>query len=219
MTLTTLKNRLHRAVDAVHLIYLGLLPALAAFAALTTRGNAGFLLIFLGGVAVVGVYLAVIASYWRSARSLGAALLMLLDGPVFAALAQGGSGNTASFIVSSFAIDAAAIWAAIMWLAWTTARPTKGQRIATIAFGLLALSMLLWTFWPFLGGSAGAGTPWKSLFWLTFGAIEAVIARYRLLEADTVTRDTEKSAQYILVFIIIWLVALFTGSVIYDLRG
>ncbi|HFE66729.1 MAG TPA: hypothetical protein ENJ93_05655 [Chloroflexi bacterium] len=208
------KARLHRTVDAVHLVYLGLLPALATFIALTTQGNAGFLLIFLGGIAVVGVYLAVISSYWGGTRSLGAALLALLDGPIFAMLAQAGRGDMASFIVGNFAIDATAIWAAIMWLAWTTSRPTRGQRIATLAFGLLALSMLLWTFRPFLWSGS-----WATLFWLTMGATEAFIARHRLLEADTVTRNGDTSAQYILVFIIIWVVALFAGSVIYEMRG
>ena len=48
-----------------HLVYLGILPALATFSLLFSYGHDAPLLLFLGGTVAVGVYLAVIMTYTR----------------------------------------------------------------------------------------------------------------------------------------------------------
>jgi hypothetical protein len=63
-------NRIHRAVENVRLVYLGLLPALATFSALLIYGNPVPLLLFLGSVVFVSAYLAVVANYTRPTNSL-----------------------------------------------------------------------------------------------------------------------------------------------------
>ena len=86
-------NRLHRTVENVHLVYLGLLPALATFSVLVVYGHPAPSLLFFGGIVAVSVYLAVVASYTRPAPSLGIALFILLDGPLWAALSYSPRGG------------------------------------------------------------------------------------------------------------------------------
>ena len=94
-------NRTHRAVENLHLVYLGLLPALATFSVLIVYGHPAPLLLFIGGVVAASVYLAVVIGYTRPVNSLGVALFTLFDGSLRAALSH--SARRAPF---SFAIDA-----------------------------------------------------------------------------------------------------------------
>ena len=100
----TWSERAHRIVGGMHLVYLGLLPALATFAILAEHGHRAIWLVFLGGIVAVSVYLAVAVSYTRSPGSLIAALLILLDGPVCALLAQSEGAQPFSFAIESFLI-------------------------------------------------------------------------------------------------------------------
>jgi hypothetical protein len=59
-----------RVVDWAHLVYLGVLPALATFSLLYAYGHAAPLLLFLGGTVAVGVYLAATYSYTPRPRTL-----------------------------------------------------------------------------------------------------------------------------------------------------
>ncbi|HID64751.1 MAG TPA: hypothetical protein EYP49_18695, partial [Anaerolineae bacterium] len=58
-----MKSRLVHTINRVHLIYLGLLPSLATFVLLRRYGNRWPFLIFIGGVALVSVYLTVVYHY------------------------------------------------------------------------------------------------------------------------------------------------------------
>ena len=58
---------------------------------------------------------------------------------------------------------------------------------------------------------------WISIGWLLLGIGEAVAARYFLLERDQVLRDVDFSMRYILVFLLLWLVAMIGGMVAYEL--
>ena len=106
-------DRIHWITERAHLVYLGLLPALATFAVLVVYGHPFMFLVFLGGIVAVSVYLAVVVSYTCSPSSLAVALFILLDGPVCAALAQLSGGNPYAFAIDSFLVDGVAIWAAI----------------------------------------------------------------------------------------------------------
>jgi hypothetical protein len=81
-------GRTRRAVENLHLVYLGLLPALATFSILVVYGRLAPLLLFVGGIVAVSVYLAVVIGYTRPANSLGVALFTLLDGPLWAVLSH-----------------------------------------------------------------------------------------------------------------------------------
>lgn len=82
-------QKIHQLIDKIHLGYLGILPAIATFAAFTIHRPPPFLML-LGGTVVVSVYLAVVFSYWQPSPSPAVGLLALLDGPIIAALAQFG---------------------------------------------------------------------------------------------------------------------------------
>jgi hypothetical protein len=210
-------NRIHRAVENVRLVYLGLLPALATFSLLVNYGHPAPTLLFFGGVVAVGVYLAVVASYTRPTSSLGVALLVLLDGPFWAALSFAAGGVLFSFAIDAFLIDGVAIWLAIAWLAVSTSRPTQGQRIATIGLALIAVGSVLFAFWPYLCENVLGD--WVRLLFLVMGIVEAFVARHYLLEVDEVVRDTMSSARYILVFLFVWIATMCAGNVLYEMGG
>jgi hypothetical protein len=209
-------DRLHRAVERLHLVYLGLLPALATFSVLVIYGHPAPSLLFIGGIVAVSVYLAVVISYTRPVRSLGLALLILLDGPLWAALSHASNRAPLSFAIDAFLVDGIAIWFAIVWLAVSTSRPTKEQRAATVGFALVALSTVLLTFWPYIREHVwGEG---MRPFWLAAGIVEAVIVRHYLLEVDEVVRGEMTSAAYILVLLFVWIVAMSAGNIIHERR-
>jgi hypothetical protein len=210
-------NRIRRAVENAHLVYLGLLPALATFSLLVVYGHPSPTLLFFGGVVAVSVYLAVVASYTRPTSSLGAALFVLLDGPFWAALSYAAGGALFSFAIDAFLIDGVASWLAIVWLAVSTSRPTRGQRIATIGFALVAVGSVLFAFWPYLCENV-FGDRVRLLF-LVVGIVEAFVARHYLLKVDRVVRDTISSAMYIVIFLFVWIAAMCAGNVLYELGG
>ena len=210
-------NRMHRAVENVHLVYLGLLPALATFSVLLAYGPPSLILLFFGGVVAISVYLAVVASYTRPTNSLGVALFVLLDGPFWAALSFAAGGVLFSFAIDAFLIDGVAIWLAIVWLAVSTSRPTRGQRIATIGFALIAVGSILFAFWPYLCENVFGD--WVRLLFLVTGIVEAFIARHYLLKADRVVRDTTSSAMYIVILLFVWIAAFSAGNVLYEMGG
>lgn len=202
-------------LDKAHLIYLGLLPAWATWVTLSAYGHRFPFLVFLGGIVIVSVYLAVVASYTQPATSTGVALLTLFDGPLWAASARFAGRPISSFAVDAFLIDGVAIWVAIAWLAVSTSRPTRGQRVATLFFAAAALMTASSLFWPYLRANLCGN--WPSLGWLLLGTGEAVAARHFLLEKDDVLRDTDFSMRYILVFLLLWLAAMIGGMVAYEL--
>ena len=53
--------------------------------------------------------------------------------------------------------------------------------------------------------------------WLMLGVGEAVAARHFLLERDRVLRDGDFAMWYIIVFLLLWLVAMIGGMVVYEL--
>jgi hypothetical protein len=209
-------------VEGIHLVYLGLLPALATFSVLVVYGHSAPFLLFIGGVVAVSVYLAVVASYTRPARSLGVALLILLDGPLWVVLSR--STGRAPFslemvtspAIEGFLVDGIAIWFVIVWLAVSTARPSRYQRVATIGFALVAVVSILFTFWPYIRENVWG--EWVRLAWLALGTMETVVARHYLLKADEVVRDTMPSAIYILIFLFVWFVAFCVGNIAHEMQ-
>jgi hypothetical protein len=207
-------DRIHRIVDGVHLVYLGLLPALATYAVLSAYGHPAMFLVFFGGIVAVSVYLAVVASYTPPSTSLPLAFLTLVDGPLCAALAQPAGGGPAAFAINGFLVDGLAIWLAIVWLAVTTSRPTKGQRAATLFLTLVAVAAVVSVLMPYLREVIVG--EWRAQLWLGVGIIEGVIARHTLLKADQVVRTEGVSARFIVVLLFLWIGALIAGNVLYE---
>ena len=203
-------------VDKVHLIYLALLPAWATGVTLSTYGYRFPFLIFLGGIVVGRVYLAVVVHYTRPATSLGVALLTLLDGPLWAAGAQLTGRPTVSFAVDAFLVDGIAIWIAIAWLAVTTSCPTREQRVATLILAAIAVGTVCSLFWPYLREILWG--QWLGIGWLLLGIGEAVVAHHYLLEKDdVVVRDERFALPYLVIFLLVWIAAMSIGMVTYEL--
>ncbi len=65
-----ISSRIHRIVDSIHLVYLGLLPALATFAVLSAYGHPAMVLLFIWIAALIaGNVLHEMSGQTRSNRS------------------------------------------------------------------------------------------------------------------------------------------------------
>src|SRR5918911_879292 len=148
---TSVYTRAVRFLDYAHIVYLGLLPALATFSLLYAYGHPAPLLLFIAGTAAVGVYLAITYSYTPRPRMLVLAVLLLLDGPAWAALSLLLKGaRPLAFAVEGFLVDGTATWVSILVLAARSPLPTRGERRASIGIMLAALAASYSLAWPYL---------------------------------------------------------------------
>lgn len=197
------KARLARGVGRAHLVYLGLLPSFATFALLHTYGHPAPLLLFLGGTVAVGVYLAVVVSYTPLPPSPALSLFLMLDGPAWVTLSLLAKRvELPAFAIEGFLVDGTAVWIATLALALRSPLPTRGQRIASVAFMLVALAATASLVWPYVRDVLWGG--WWSLVWLGLGVAEALAVTYKVLERDAVVRDGDASAIYIAVLVMVW---------------
>ncbi|MBV9923549.1 MAG: hypothetical protein JOZ96_00805 [Acidobacteria bacterium] len=207
---------LTRVLDYAHLIYLGLLPAAATFSLLYAYGHPAVFLLFLAGTAAVGVYLAATYVYTPRLRSPLLALLVLLDGPAWAALSLFlKDGRPLAFAVEGFLVDGTAVWISVLVLALRSDLPTRGQRRGSVVIMLVALAATWWLAWPYCREAARDAWGVVSLLLLALGAVQGALTRYRLYERQQATRGDEASAPYIVVFIFAWLAALVAGNVLH----
>lgn len=205
--LSDLRVRLASMIGKAYLIYLGLLPSLATFALLYAYGHRAPLLLFLGGTVAVSVYLAVIISYTRIPPSPLLTLFIMLDGPLWVTLSLLSKGVALPrFAIESFLVDGTAIWFSTLVLALRSYKPTRGQRVASVAFMLVALAATASLVWPYLRDVLWG--EWLSMLWLGLGMAEATIFNYRLLERDAVIRESDRSAVYIAVLVMVWVFSL-----------
>jgi hypothetical protein len=215
MQASAFEARLARTVGQAHLIYLGLLPSLATFALLYTYGHPAPLLLFLGGTVAVGVYLAVIISYTPLPSSTALSLFVMLDGPAWVLLSLLSKKVTLPvFAVEGFLVEGAAIWVSTLVLALRSYKPTRGQRVASVALMLVALAATASLVWPYVRDVLWG--EWLSLVWLGLGVVEALVVNYKLLERDAVVRDSDSSAVYIAVLVMVWVGSLL-GNVFHEL--
>lgn len=202
-----LRSRLAGTLGKAHLIYLGLLPSVATFTLLYTYGHPAPLLLFLGGTAAVGVYLAVIISYTSMPSSPWIRLFIILDGPAWVLLSLFSKQlRLPVFAIEGFLVDGTAIWLSTLILALRSDKPTRGQRIASVAFMIVALAATISLVWPYLREVLWG--QWLSLLWLGLGIVEAMIINYKLLERDEVVRHSDHASVYIAVMVMIWVCSL-----------
>lgn len=217
MRVLKFKSRLTSIIGHIHLVYLGLLPALATFSLLYTYGHPAPLLMFLGGTAAVGVYLAVTFNYTPLPTSFGWAMLVLLDGPMWTLLSlYSKRANPLGFAVEGLIVDGTAVWLSILILAFSSPRPTRGQRVASVGFMLLALVATGSLVWPYF--REVLWQQWASLGWLGGGILEAVIVRFKQLKRDEVTQHPDDSSAYIVFLVLAWICSMILGNVLHEFR-
>lgn len=201
-------------INWLHRLYLGLLPSLATFVLLRRYGYRWPFLLFIGGVALIGVYLAVIYYLTPLPDSVPRSLWVWLDGPLFAVVAQGVGSIDLGFFIKGFFIDALALWLAILLLALLSSRPTSGQRTGSLGISVGVLGVILSLFWPYV-----IETLWQDrlrMVWLLAGIIEGAMVRYRLLQTDeSIQADEEGGILYIALLLLLWVGALSAGLMLH----
>ena len=204
-------------LSGANLIYLGLLPALATFSILYTYGHAAPMLLFLGGTVAVAVYLAFLITYTPPPRSTGWALIQLLDGPVWAAFSvYTSNGNWLGFAIDGFLVDGTAIWIAILVLALRSPLPTRQQRLASVAFMIVAICATVWLVWPHYKNSLS--NYWVSQCLLLAGTSEGLFVRVKVLKKDEVQTPTDAGAAYIVALLLVWVGSLILGNVMHEFQ-
>jgi hypothetical protein len=203
-------------IGQIHLVYLGLLPALATFALLFRYGHPAPLLLFLGGTVAVSVYLAVTFSYTPLPVSLAWGLLILLDGPLWVLLSLLSKGvNPLGFAVEGFLVDGTGVWVSILVLSMQSYIPMRKDRIAAIAFMLAALAATVSLVWPYLRDVLWQH--WASMALIIAGIIESTIVRFSALNKQNGSRqDESKGAGYIIIMLLVWFVSLVLGNVLHE---
>ena len=210
------KSRFVSIIGYIHLVYLGLLPALATFALLFRYGHPAPLLLFLGGTVAVSVYLAVTFSYTPLPTSLLWGLLILLDGPLWVLLSLLSKGvNPLGFAVEGFLVDGTGVWFSILVLSIQSYIPMRKDRIAAVGFMLAALAATVSLVWPYLRDVLWGH--WPSIALLIAGIIESTIVRFSTLNKQKVARqDENKGAGYIIIMLLVWFASLVLGNVLHE---
>jgi hypothetical protein len=213
---TETRSRPVSVIGYIHLVYLGLLPVLATFSLLFRYGHPAPLALFLGGTVAVSVYLAVTFVYTPFPASLTWGLLILFDGPLWVLLSLLPKGvNPLGFAVEGFLVDGTAIWLSILVIATRSDLPTRRERMASIAFMLVALAATASLVWPYLRDVLWQH--WSSMALLGAGLIESTIVRFSVLNRQkTARQDDSRNAGYILVMLLAWVVSMILGNVLHE---
>lgn len=210
------RPRLTRIIGQVHLIYLGLLPAIATLALLYVYGHPFPFLMFLGGTVAVGVYLAVTLNYTRTPASLGWTLLVLLDGPAWTLLSLWTKEVIPiGFAVEALIVDGTAIWLSILILSFSSYKPSRGQRVASVLFMLIALGATASLVWPYFRDVLWG--EWLSLCLLGGGTLEALLVRFKQLDRDEMTAGPDENTGYLVFLILAWIFAMIAGNVLHEM--
>jgi hypothetical protein len=205
------QSKVHVFFSKFYLFYLGLLPALATFAVLWAYGYPWLFVVFIVGVAGMGVYLAPVMSYTPIPSSLPWLLLALLDGPIFVLISLRNNLHPLAFAIEGFIIDGGAIWLSILFLAFVSPLPTRGQRIASIAIMLGILGLIGTLFWPYwqeyLWGN------WERMFWLVAGITQATWLNFgRFQHVEIQRQESDGGILFIVGMLMIWLIAMIVGA-------
>ena len=131
-------------------------------------------------------------------------------GQVGAAYRGSRSGMTDGTIL----VEGTAVCLSTLVLALRSDRPTRGQRVASVAFMLVALAATASLVWPYVRDELWG--EWLSLTWLCLGVVEALFVNYKVLERDEVVRDGDAASVYIAVLVMAWVGSLL-GNVFHEL--
>lgn len=203
-----------RRLGRVYLVYLGILPVLATFATALRYGARFPMLVFMGGVAAVGVYLAATYSYTHLPARLLPLLVMLFDGPLFVLAALRDGFHPLAFAIEGYLVDGTAIWLAILVLAAASPLPSPGQRAASIFFMAAALAVTTSLFGPYIRDHIWGDGLHPA--WLLAGIAEASLASFVIFRNEDVARQDDGSILYIAGLVMLWVFALFAGLAMND---
>jgi hypothetical protein len=198
-----------KLLGRLYLTYLALLPAagtLVVYLVYGVRPNG--LLFLLVGTAGVGIYLAVTVSYTRLGDSAWKPALLLFDGPVWATLAGAAAGPLA-VLANDVLIDVAGILLGTLVLSVVSPKPTRQQRIGSIAATGIPLLGVAWLAWA----CAGDGVAMRSIVVATLGLLQAAVSHFFVIREDRVQRPAQ---WLILVGIITWVICFIVGSAVTD---
>jgi hypothetical protein len=220
LTYPFLTTKIRAAVHTIHIIYLGLLPALATFVLLRRYGYPLPLLLFLGGAVAVAVYIAVVNYYTPPPpRSIAAGLFVLFDGPIWVAFSMLSKHSIpAGAVVEGFIVEGTAIWLSILILAAKFPR----RRLAAIGYMLLSLAITASLVYPYFRDNLH-GHP-MSLSILGFGIVETFATRFSQLKRDEEGRDgrdidPDKGVAFIIIMIVVWAAAMIAGNVLFEISS
>lgn len=208
-------SRLIPYPDKLHLAYLGILPALATFTLINQGEYSAIWLIFLGGIGAVSVYLVATYSYLPAPKNWLWTAFLILDGPFFVLLSLNFKEFNLDFAIEGFLVEGTAVWLAIAYLALTSNLPSPGQRFWSVVLMGIAIGATCSLIWPYLQGELWG--EWRKLFWLGLGVVEATAIRFTRFRTNEPLRDGDGAMVYILVFLALWLAALFAGNILRDL--
>lgn len=214
-----LLSKLRAAIHTIHVIYLGLLPALATFVLLRRYGYPFPLVLLLGGTVAAAVHIAVVFYYTPPPRSIFAGLFVLLDGPIWVALSMLSKHSIPSgSVVEGFIVEGMAIWLSILILA----AKFPHRRLAAIGYMLVALVITASLVYPYFRDELHGHA--MSLGLLGFGIVESFAARFAQLKRDEQgfdhrRIDRNKNAVFLIVMILLWVAAMIAGNVLYELAN
>lgn len=194
-------------LNKFHLYYLGAMPALATFLLIpkTNPNNGTVIAIFLVGIAVVGVYLAMLGSYTKPIQNLPLLLLTICDGPFFGLLATQNLNNLDNLIIYTFLIENLAIWLSLPVVALSVEHILSQQIIAVFVLSLVILA----SFGAFFALTDILPYSVSAVLALLGGVFESFVLKYKILAEDDVVRAEATVAVYILIFLALWVFSLF----------
>jgi hypothetical protein len=203
-----------RVINHIHLVYLGVLPALTTFFLVRRYGHPAPFALFIGGIVVTAVYLAASYSYTALPASVLASVWALVDGPLFALASRSWHTPAWAFIVEGFFIDAVALWLAILALCLVSPAPSPWQRGASFFLALIALAALLSLFVPYATDVLELRAARLGL--RLIGIAEATAVLYRLLNAgDLVRADFDRAGIYVGSLVVLWVIGMSAGMALY----
>lgn len=202
-------------LDKLHLIYLGILPALTTFTLINQDVYPTIWLIFLGGIGAVSVYLVATYSYLPAPKNWLWTTFLILDGPFFVLLSLNFRKFNLDFAIEGFLVEGTAVWLAIAYLALTSDLPSPSQRFWSVVLMGIAIGATYTLIWPYMRDELWG--EWRKLFWLGLGIVEATAVRFTRFRTNTPLRNEEGAMVYILIFLALWLAALFIGNILREL--
>lgn len=207
-----MNDKIVNVLNKIHLYYLGAIPVIATFFIMQATSQSGgvWTMLLLFGSAVVGVYLAMIASYREPIRNIWFLILAIADGPIFGALSSMGGINFSKIVTNVFLIENIAIWISIGVLAGTMKDLSRKERIAPMVLAVVILAAIGALFYKI---GFFAQSPIAYIF-IGLGAIEALIIKFKILKEDDVVNDADDSMGFIIVFITLWVATLIVGGII-----
>lgn len=198
-------------LEKIYLLYLSLLPAVGTFVVLAVfdviKSPLVFFVAFIFGTAGVGIYLAATASYTPPSSNILKSIVILIDGPIWAALAVIFGGSMITAIVDNVLIEIASILLGILIVTCISNKPSRGQRIGSLLATGLPLLGVIGIFWSY-AQVTHLLVPGKIIM-LLIAVIQGTVIQFMRANTDTVHRDAE---MYILIGIIAWVIALFAGA-------